>query len=86
MPGRHLILVHYDPESKEVPSWVYNSADIDNSKIVWAHDMGMAQNEELVHYCVDRHVWFFDPGKDDTQLTPYSSKTNLPITSQQAEP
>jgi hypothetical protein len=88
MPGRHLVLVHYDAESKEVPSWVYNSADIDNSKIVWAHDMGAAQNEELIHYFADRHVWLLDPSRDQTQLSPYAaaSAPNAPVISGKANP
>jgi hypothetical protein len=36
--------------------WVYNAADIDFAKIVWARDMGAAQNQELLNYFHDRHV------------------------------
>jgi hypothetical protein len=76
MPGRHVVIVHYNPKSKEVPSWVYNSADIDNSKIVWAHDMG-AQNDELTHYFAGRNIWFLDPEKDEIRLVP-DTTSSLP--------
>ncbi len=37
--------------------WVYNAADIDSAKIVWAWDMGAAKNQELIDYFKDRQVW-----------------------------
>ncbi len=40
LPGRHLLLVHYGPEHDPMAGWVYNGADIDSGKLVWANDMG----------------------------------------------
>ena len=60
LPGQHLVLVHY--HFGDVPSqdWIYNRADIDNSKIVWARDMGPQANQELLHYYPNRQVWYID--------------------------
>ena len=41
--------------------WVYNSADIDGSKVVWARDMDAADNLELIRYYTDRKVWLVEP-------------------------
>ena len=71
LPGKQLILVHYGPEHDASASWVNNRADIDGSKIVWAHDMGSVENAELMHYFSDRDVWLLDPKQHDIEVTPY---------------
>jgi hypothetical protein len=40
---------------------VYNAADIDGSKVVWAREMDAADNLELMHYYPDRKVWLVEP-------------------------
>jgi len=61
IPGRHLLLVHYRPDHDYMQGWVYNGADIDDSRIVWANDMGWEKNQELIEYFKDRDVWIVDP-------------------------
>jgi hypothetical protein len=60
--GPHLVIVRYGPgpTTPEMQVWVYNKADIDRSKVVWAHDMGEARNRELMDYFKDRRVWFLN--------------------------
>ena len=42
--------MRYQPQHDPLQEWVYNNADIDGSKVVWARDMGPEQNEELIRY------------------------------------
>lgn len=73
LPGRELILVHYKPDHDVLaPEWVYNEADIDKSKIVWARDLDPAENEELLRYYKDRHVWLVDADEHPPHLIPYA--------------
>ena len=74
LPGQHLILVHYN--LRDIPSkeWVYNRADIDNAKIVWARDMGPEANLELLRYFANRHVWYVNHGGLSIPQ-PYSAST-----------
>jgi hypothetical protein len=58
-PGQHLVIVHYGAAHSFAREWVYNAADIDAAKVVWARDMG-AQNEELRRYFAGRKVWEID--------------------------
>jgi hypothetical protein len=53
--------------------WVYNAADIDAAKAVWARDMGTADNEELIRYSKGRQVWLVKPDEKPPSLSPYAS-------------
>jgi hypothetical protein len=72
LPGEHLVLVRY--RQRDVPSvdWVYNRADIDSSKVVWARDMGPAANQELLRYFATRQVWYVDRSSG-ALVMPYST-------------
>ena len=69
--GRHLVLVRYGPSTQMRLEWVYNEADIDGSKIVWARDMGREANQELIRYYPDRHVWLAEPDAQPPAVSPY---------------
>jgi hypothetical protein len=56
-PGKHLILVHLRPDFNIHESWIYNSADIDSSPIVWARSLGDDEDAKLLDYFHDRQPW-----------------------------
>jgi hypothetical protein len=70
-PGLHLAIVHYPPQHEILEEWVYNDADIDGSRVVWARDMGAAKNQELIDYYKDRHVWLVDVEDRGARLNAY---------------
>ena len=57
LPGGHLVFVRYGPDHDPLAEWVYNEADIDHAKVVWARDMGPAENGELIKYFKERRTW-----------------------------
>jgi hypothetical protein len=57
LPGRQLVIVVYGRGHDFDHEWVFNRADIDAAKIVWARDMGEGANQELVRYFKDRRMW-----------------------------
>jgi hypothetical protein len=74
-PGDHLVLVRYGPDRNpsESQEWVYNQADIDKAKVVWARDMGAAENQELIRYFNRRSVWLVEPDKVAPHLQLYGA-------------
>jgi hypothetical protein len=73
LPGQQLVLVRYKPSHDTMAEWVYNGADIDGSKVVWARDMGAADNEELLRYYEDRRVWLLEADETPPKLSAYST-------------
>ena len=63
--GGQLVLVRYGDHHDVDREWVWNEADIDHAKVVWARDMGELQNEELLQYFRNRRVWRING--DDSQ-------------------
>jgi hypothetical protein len=74
LPGNHLVIVRCPVYSKATYAWMYNRADIDRAKVVWAIDMGAARNQELIEYYKDRQVWVVEPDKDSAKWGPYSGQ------------
>jgi hypothetical protein len=72
-PGRQLVFVRYWPRHIFQDEWVYNAADIDRSRVVWAHDLGPAENEKLRRYYPDRTVWLLEPDARPPRLSPYAT-------------
>ena len=69
-PGHHLVIVGYGPDHDLNQEWVYNAADIDIAKIVWARDMGDRDNQELLQYFRDRKVWRLNADQSPPRLEP----------------
>lgn len=73
MPGRFLVIVRYASEHNPVDEWVYNDADIDNAKVIWARDFG-ASNSRLLTYYRDRRVLLVEPDRDRKNFFPYPAQ------------
>lgn len=61
LPGKQLAIVRYTADHNPQDEWVYNAADIENAKVIWARDMNAADNEDLINYYKDRKVWLIQP-------------------------
>jgi hypothetical protein len=80
LPGKQLAIVRYSPDHYPQDEWVYNSADIDGSKVIWAREMNAAKDRELFNYYSNRKVWLVQPDlPQNSVLSPY------PLTGQMTE-
>jgi hypothetical protein len=72
LPGRQLVVVRYGAQHNPYNEWVYNAADIDHAKVIWAREMGAASDEELLRFYKDRTVWLVQPDVPGAPLVPYN--------------
>jgi hypothetical protein len=70
-PGLQLVIVRYAADHNPYDEWVYNGADIDGSKVVWAREMNAADNVELTQYYGGRRVWLVEPDAIPARISPY---------------
>ncbi len=70
-PGQQLVIVRYSADHNPYDEWVYNGADIDGSKVVWAREMDAADNVELTQYYRGRRVWLVEPDAIPARISPY---------------
>lgn len=69
--GNHVVFVQYNRTRYLNTEWVYNDADIDRARIVWARDLGPIQNQEVLRYYPDRKAWLVTPDDAADALWPY---------------
>jgi hypothetical protein len=70
-PNEHLVLVRYSADHIPHDEWVYNAADIDHSKIVWAREIPGMDLKPLFGYFQGRKIWLLEPDRVPVQLKPY---------------
>jgi hypothetical protein len=80
---RHLIVVRYlnpKPNGLGHEDWVWNEADIDASRVVWAREMGTAEDRRLLDYYPDRRAWLLEVEVDRQtyRLTPHPLRPGAP--------
>lgn len=63
--GDHLVFVRYGPHHMTHNEWVYNGANIDAQRVVWARDMGAERNRALLAYYPGRTAWLMSVDQDE---------------------
>jgi hypothetical protein len=76
-PGKQLLIVRYAPNHDSFDEWVYNDADIDGAKVVWAREMSPERNRKLIDYFHDRRVWLVEPDQDPPVIVPYPESNQV---------
>jgi hypothetical protein len=81
LPGKQLVIVRYTSSHNPLEEWVYNSADIDGSKVIWARELDSSNNDDnndkLIRYYKDRRVWLVQPDSTPATLTAYPVPSQL---------
>ena len=72
LPGEHLVVVRYSKDHNSGEEYVYNEADIDHAKTVWAREIPGTDLSPLFQYFRNRDAWVYEPDEDDSVVRPYS--------------
>ncbi len=70
-PGKTLAIVRYAAGHNPEQEWVYNRADIDGAKVVWAREMD-AGDQALIDYFHDRQAVVVTPDQNPIRIAPYA--------------
>jgi hypothetical protein len=71
LPGNQLVLVRYAKLHCVHNEWVYNSADIEHAKVVWAREIPGVDMNPLLEYFKGRKMWIVKPDDDHPKLVPF---------------
>jgi hypothetical protein len=71
LPGKQLVIVTYASNHNPHQEWVYNGADIDSAKIVWARAIPGLDLNPLLTYFANRKAWVLYPDETPPRLTGY---------------
>ncbi len=74
-PGDHLVLVTYGADHTTHEEWVYNRANIDAARVVWARSLGEERDSKLQAYFSDRTVWKLEANGPATALSCLTTQT-----------
>jgi hypothetical protein len=75
-PEPQLVFVTYSARHRVAYEWVFNHADLPNSHVIWARDLGAHENELLLHELSGRKVWSLKADAAAPQLVPYSEASS----------
>lgn len=78
-PGKDLIFVRYGGAHHPAREWVFNRADIPNSAVLWARDLGADANQRLIASLGARELWLLEIDRvprEPPRLLPYPASSN----------
>lgn len=78
IPGKHLVIVEYGPQQPDFIEYVYNLADIDGQRIVWARSMDPQTDRQLLDYYRGRQIWLMRANAGGYDLRPYEVPATSP--------
>jgi len=77
-PGKDLVIVSYGRRHDPLDEWVYNAADIDHAKVVWARQIPGVDLQPLLNYFRGRRVWLAEPDAAPPCLIPFEGSSAPP--------
>ncbi len=79
IPGDLLVFVRYWPAHIFQDEWVWNDADIDRSRVIFARDLGDTENLQLVRNYQGRTVLLLEPDAKPARLSVWAPEPTTPV-------
>ncbi len=76
--GDHLVIVRYSPAHNYEAEYVFNLADIDHSKVVWARELHGVDLRPLLDHFRNRRIWLLEPDLSPPRFSLYSQTGGSP--------
>ncbi|MDR3406700.1 MAG: hypothetical protein P4L99_29715 [Chthoniobacter sp.] len=76
MPGKQLVFMRYSTDHNPNREWVFNEADIQNSKVLWSREMTPETDRQVIDFYRGRTVWLVEPDKPHPEPVPYFPKVS----------
>jgi hypothetical protein len=76
LPGRQLVFVRYSPGYSIHDEWVYNQADLQQAKVIFAHDLSTERDQTLLAEFPGRQVLRLTLSPAEARLAPLSTAAN----------
>jgi hypothetical protein len=73
LPGNFIAIVSYDEDFTFLDEMVFNRADIENSKLIWAYDLGEEKNKALLDHYQNRQVLRIKVSDSSFEINPARS-------------
>lgn len=73
LSGEHLVVVRYSPDHNVLAEWVYNKANLDHAKVVWARDIPGVDLQPLLDHFQGRHAWIVEPDANPPTMKPFGT-------------
>jgi hypothetical protein len=76
LPGRQLVFVRYSPDYSIHDEWVYNRADLQGAKVIFAHDLSTERDENLLTEYPGRQALRLTLSPTEATLAPLAGAAN----------
>jgi hypothetical protein len=67
--GKHLVFVRFGPTCDVHECWIYNSAQVEDARIVWARSINEQADDQLRHALPDHSIWDLSIEQDEYRLS-----------------
>ncbi len=76
LPGRQLVFVDYSPDYSIHDEWVYNPADLQEAKVIFAHDLSTERDQTLLAEYPGRQALRLTVSPAEASLAPLTAPVN----------
>jgi hypothetical protein len=63
--------MRYSPEHNSTREWVFNGADLENTKVLWSREIDPQSDRQVIEHYGGRSVWVVEADLPNPEPAPY---------------